>query len=159
MSPVATDEAPATPTEVPDVPAPGADWTRTPEQEELVRRHLSKVRSDYAKSDPELRALLEDPAILDTKGQLEFLGYSTAGNRIYQLATNRRDLADADQVPHPSAPPEPDVSRSKRNITGIMAGRLALWAIVSGRKRWDPIRKTLVDQDAIQFGGAPSGDR
>jgi hypothetical protein len=153
VTPVATIE---------DTPAASVNWTRTPEQEAMVREHLERVARDYANAQPEFRALLQNPTILATPEIQELLGYLRT-TRIYQLGTKTRDLELADQLPHPSGMPKPDATGDRpdlpprqRQIQGTMLGRLALWAVVSGRRRWDPFTKQLVPQYGIQFGGAPT---
>lgn len=146
MSPVATQE-----------PETRQPWTRTPEQEQLVADHMSKMDKEYANVDPAFLAALKDPTVLNSDEIKEFLGYA-ATTRVFQLFSNRRDLAKYDQVPHPSAPPEPDVTfgrRGPREMRGMCRGRLIHWAYQSGRWRWDPFTQEMVRQTGIQFGGAP----
>lgn len=144
MSPVATE--PET-----------RQWTRTPEQNQVVRDHLTMIEQDWSTVDPDLLALLKDTDVMDSKAIMAFLGY-TATTRVFQLSSNYRNWGEADQLPHPSAMPEADASfgrRGPREIRGTARGRIVHWAIHSGRFRWDPFAKKLVPQTGIQFGGAP----
>lgn len=144
MSPVATEPKPRT-------------WTRTPEQEQLVRDHLAEIEAEWSTADPRLLAELRSTEVMGSEEIMELLGYA-ATTRVFQLTANARNWADVDQLPHPSALPEADASFGRRGpstIRGIARGRLVRWAIQSGRVRWDPNSRTLVPQKEIQFGGAP----
>jgi hypothetical protein len=134
-------------------------WTRTPEQEKLVHDHLRQVKRLYKEKDvgPELMRLLNDPTILGTPESVQFLGYAD-GTRLFQLYSNYWKLAEDDQVPHPSGFPEPDAfgpNRGPRPVRGIMLGRVALWAILSGRLFWDFAAEDIERQKGINHGGAP----
>jgi hypothetical protein len=145
VSPVATAE--------PEV----RQWTRTPEQEQLITDHLLMVEREWSTTDPELVAELNSTDVMDSEAIRIFLGY-TATTRVYQLYSNDRDLAEVDQLPHPSALPPSDSTfgrRGPRQIRGMIRGRVVHWAIQSGRIIWDPFAKQLIVQDKIQFGGAP----
>lgn len=132
-------------------------WTRTAQQQEIVRAYLAEIEDQYGDADPRLYALLTDPQIVGTPEMVEMLGY-TRGTRAFQLYTKARRLAAADQVPHPSAVPEADAfagKRGPRDIRGCMVGRLRLWMLQSGRHRWDSISGKIVPQTGINHGGAP----
>jgi hypothetical protein len=130
---------------------------RTAEQEQTVAEFLEMVDRMYAGADPRLIAALKDTEILNTEDLAGFLGYKRK-TRVFQLYTDLRELADADQVPHPSAMPDVDTvlgHRGARNIRGVMRGRVVHWALQSGRFWWDFINGRLVPQEAINHGGAP----
>lgn len=132
-------------------------WTRTPEQEQLVRDHLDLVKKLYADTDPVLRARLSDPTIWGTPELVEAFGLS-GDTRAFQWYTAGRELAESGQAPHPSGVPVPDASgghRGARIIRGVMAGRAILWGWQSGKLHWDSINRTFVRQTHIKFGGAP----
>lgn len=150
MSPVATDESTTS--------AAGQKWTRTPAQEELVRKHLEDVRVFYADADPELRRQLEDTTIWGNPEVSEEFGLSDKSNRTSQWYTAGRELAEDDQVPHPIGAPEADATAGRRgahDIRGSIAGRWRLWAWNGGKLTWDPRTKTFIRQTAINSGGAP----
>lgn len=133
------------------------NWTRTPEQEQIVAEHLARIARKYTGADPLLIEALTDSAIMGTPEVETELGY-TRRTRVFQLYTAARDLAEIDQLPHPTAIPEIDATgghRGTRVIRGIMRGRFVLWAFQSGRFRWDSITRTVVRQDQINHGGAP----
>ncbi len=132
-------------------------WVRTPEQEKMVSDHLARVARDYANADPAYRALLEDRTILGTPEVMEMLGYA-GGTRVFQLYTKATKLGREDQTPHPSAVPEADATagrRGPRDIRGTMKGRLILWAVQSGRWRYDLVEQRLVPTQDVNHGGAP----
>jgi hypothetical protein len=144
VSPVATQQP----------PAPAAQWVRTPEGQARFAAHLAKVDRDYRRADPRLRALYKDATILDAVQVMECLNYSATSGRLYQLTMKSRDLALADQVPHPSAVPTHDAVRD--TLQGFTRGMLARWAVQSGRLRIDPFTWRLVPMTGITFGGAPA---
>lgn len=147
MSPVATAEK----------SSESHAWTRTPQQEAIVSEYLARIAEHYATADRELVELLTDPEIVGTPEMMEMLGYS-GGTRVFQLYSKARDLAEDDQVPHPSAVPDADATRGRRGareIRGCMKGRVNYWRLQSGRWWWDSVNKVLARQDDINVGGAP----
>ena len=145
MSPVATAEPEA------------RQWTRTPEQEQMIADHLAMIDQKWSTVDPNLLAELKSTDVMDSEAIRTLLGY-TATTRVFQLYSNWRDLGEADQLPHPSAIPEADATfgrRGPREIRGMCRGRVVHWGIHSGRLIWDPFAQQLVLQTDIQFGGAP----
>jgi hypothetical protein len=135
------------------------EWTRTPEQTALVHEYLQIIDEQYTRlnADPRLVALLTDMTIIGTPEMCELLGYEKT-TRAFQLYTKRRRLAEADQVPHPSAVPEADANggrRGPREIRGLIRGRMLHWMLQSCRFRWDPIVGAIVPQTGINAGGAP----
>ncbi len=133
------------------------DWKRTPEQEQMVADHLARVAEGYAGSPDDLIAALTDTSTLGTSEIVQILEF-TRPTRVFQLYADRRDLAAAGQIPHPSALPEPDASgghRGSREITGVMKGRFVRWAMQSGRLSWDSIKRAIELQQDLNHGGAP----
>lgn len=133
------------------------EWIRTPKQEQVVADHLARVDRQYAGADPKLIEQLTDPTIMGTPEVERELAYKRR-TRVFQLYTSARDLREMDQLPHPSAIPEIDATgghRGVRIIRGVMRGRFILWALQSGRLRWDSVTRTIVPQDKINHGGAP----
>ena len=154
MSPVATRPKPAD-TQA-STPRDQRVWSRTPEQETIIREHLAMVSRHYVNADPLLRSALQDETILGTDELSKFLG--VGANRIHQLRMKTGDLTKDGQVPHPSAIPEVDATAGMRGpyaVGGLTRGRAVLWAMQSGRMRWDPETRTLVPQLEINHGGAP----
>lgn len=154
MSAVATAENETTDAGQNDVPR---QWTRTDDRLETVFDYLAMIDRMYADADPRLVAALKDTTIVDTDGVVAFFGYKRR-TRVFQLYTDRRELAEADQVPHPSAMPDLDAvagHRGAREIRGVMKGRLVHWALQSGRYWWDFAAGELVLQEGINHGGAP----
>jgi hypothetical protein len=146
VSPVATDDT---------APATGREWTRTHEQEVLVLQHEELVRQQYR--DPRLRKLLLDETIWGTEDLVREFGLAGA-TRAFQWYTTGRELAEADQAPHPAGVPEADATKGKRgprDVRGMTAGRARLWAWGAGKLHWDSIHGVFVRQEHINSGGAP----
>lgn len=144
MSPVATEPKPR-------------QWTRTPEQEQMVQDHLAEIAAGWSTAEHELFRELTNTEVMGSEEIMDFLQY-TATTRIYQLNANTRSWGEIDQIPHPSAMPEADATFGRRGpsaIVGVIRGRMVLWAIQTGRLVWDPFDRKLVPQTEIQFGGAP----
>lgn len=155
MSAVATEDEVTTSEDT----APRA-WTRTPEQDQVVADYQAMIKRMYKNADPDYVAELTDPTILGTPELADLLGYMRK-TRVFQLYTDLRELADADQAPHPSAMPDTDAGgghRGARQIRGIMRGRVIHWALQSGRFWYDFTTRTLRPQDGINHGGAPRRD-
>jgi hypothetical protein len=135
------------------------EWTRTPEQRAMITSYLEMIKRQYTDlgADSRLVARLTDEETIGTPEMCQMLGYEDT-TRAFQLYTKQRRLAEADQVPHPSALPEADASggkRGPRDIRGVMRGRMIHWILQSCRGRWDPILGEVVRQDGINAGGAP----
>lgn len=144
MSPVATEPK-------------SRQWTRTPEQDQMVLDHLAEIDAEWSNADRELFLELTSTEVMGSEEIMDLLGY-TATTRVYQLNANARNWVEIDQLPHPSAMPEADATFGRRGpsaIVGVSRGRMVLWAIQTGRLIWDPFTKKLVPQTEIQFGGAP----
>lgn len=161
MSAVATNDTPtsdAAPTSetVPKV----RTWTRTHEQEVMVQEHLARMHRQYGGADPELLALLVDETILGTDEVTEVM--SLAGStRAFQWYSAGRDLAAADQSPHPAGAPDMDATaghRGIRIIRGSIKGRWLLWAMNAGKLTWNPFTHEFERQRFINSGGAPKSN-
>ncbi len=113
--------------------------TRSAEQERLLRDHHALVREMYSARDPQLVQVLEDTTVLWVEDLIELFGLTDL--RIYALYSEGTELAQAGYTVHPGGIPVPDTSGGKRGkfpIRGITRGRLALWALGSGRGVWNP---------------------
>lgn len=135
------------------------EWKRTPDQEEMVAKHLANIQVGYAGAPHDLYAALTDETVLGTAEIAQILEF-TRPTRVFQFYTERRDLAAAFQTPHPSAMPEPDASgghRGAREITGVMKGRFVHWTLHSGRTTWDALKRAIELQKDLNHGGAPRG--
>jgi hypothetical protein len=155
VSAVATEERPDTAAD--ENVAALREWLRTQDQEETVAQYEAMIDRMYAGASPEYIAALKDAEIMSTADLVDFLGYKRH-TRVFQLYTDLRELAEADQTPHPSAMPDHDATgghRGARAIRGVMKGRVIHWALQSGRFWWNARTKQLVPQTGINHGGAP----
>jgi hypothetical protein len=155
VSPVATEDE--TDTTAGEEVAALREWLRTQDQEQTIAEYEAMIDKMYAGASPEMLAALKDPTIMTTEDLVTFFGYKRK-TRVFQLYTDQRELAEADQTPHPSAMPDHDATgghRGARAIRGVMKGRAVHWALQSGRFWWNAITKDLAPQEGINHGGAP----
>lgn len=132
-------------------------WTRTTDQDEIVRAHLARIRRQYRGCDPRLLAELTRKTILSTADLVELfeLGSPT---RPFQWYTVGKALTLIDQMPHPAGFPEADASggfRGDMEIRGTMYGRAVEWAWGGGKIHWSPRAGTFVRQLHLAHGGKP----
>lgn len=152
MSIVATEQPAVT-----DEAVTPRGWTRTDDQQLTVSAYDAEIDTMYAGASPELLAALKDTTVLGTDDLVDLFGYKRR-TRVYQLYSDLRELAAADQTPHPSAMPDLDAvggHRGAGEIRGVMKGRVIHWGLQSGRFWWDQQTKTIRRQEAINHGGAP----
>lgn len=131
------------------------EWKRDAEQEEVVAEYRRMIAEMYAGAAPAYLAELSSEEILGTPELVKLLRYKRT-TRVFQLYGQARDLAEADQVPHPGAMPFMDAfggMRGPREIRGVDRGRIMQWWLQSGRGWWDSINGRPMPQEDINHGG------
>lgn len=132
-------------------------WTRTPEQDELVRAHNARIRRQYKGCDPRLIRELTRTDILTT-AEWVILFELNSPTRPFQWYTTGNALTAIDQMPHPAGFPEPDASggfRGDMEIRGTTYGRGMEWGWGRGARHWSPRVGLFVKQKYLLLGGKP----
>jgi hypothetical protein len=149
VSAVATDE-----------PAVERTWTRTPEQEQLVRDHVDMIKKLYGHLPPKLKELFLDETIWGTPELIAQFGVSEVRVRQWNMIGKEND--EAGKSPHPVGIPAPDAHAGRSGpslIRGVMSGRARFWGWQGGKLKWDSATGQLVRNHLVNNGGRPGGTR